>query len=73
MEAASVPVLEQVVNLDPANKAARLMLISSAVKKKITGRLSESANRASKLLPMLWIFITIWLSPTIRRSRRTAC
>lgn len=33
MEAASVPVLEQVVNLDPANKAARLMLISSAVKK----------------------------------------
>lgn len=33
MEAASVPVLEQVVNLDPANKAARMMLIGSAVKK----------------------------------------
>lgn len=33
MEDASVPVLEQVVDLDPMNKAARLMLISSAVKK----------------------------------------
>ena len=33
MEDASVPVLEQVVDLDPMNKAARLMLISSAAKK----------------------------------------
>lgn len=33
MEAASVPVLEQVVDLDPTNKVARLMLIASAVKK----------------------------------------
>lgn len=33
MEAASIPVLEQVVELDPTNKAARLMLVSSAVKK----------------------------------------
>lgn len=33
MEAASIPVLEKVVELDPANKAARMMLIASAVKK----------------------------------------
>lgn len=33
MEAASIPVLEQVVQIDPTNKAARLMLVSSAVKK----------------------------------------
>lgn len=33
MEAASVPVLEQVVDLDPTNKAARMMLIASAVRK----------------------------------------
>lgn len=33
MEAASVPVLEQVVRIDPTNKAARLMLVSNAVKK----------------------------------------
>lgn len=33
MEAASVPVLEQVVDLDPANKAARMMLIGAAVRK----------------------------------------
>lgn len=33
MEAASIPVLEQIVQIDPTNKAARLMLVSSAVKK----------------------------------------
>lgn len=33
METASVPVLEKVVELDPTNKAARMMLIASAVKK----------------------------------------
>lgn len=33
MEAAAVPVLEKVVELDPTNKAARLMLVSAAVKK----------------------------------------
>ena len=33
MEAEAVPVLEQVVDLDPTNKAARLMLISAAIKK----------------------------------------
>lgn len=33
MEAEAVPVLEQVVELDPTNKAARLMLVSAAVKK----------------------------------------
>lgn len=33
MEDASVPVLEQVVQIDPTNKAARMMLIASAVKK----------------------------------------
>lgn len=33
MESASVPVLERVVELSPTNKAARLMLVSSAVKK----------------------------------------
>lgn len=33
MEAASIPVLEEIVQLDPTNKAARLMLISSAIKK----------------------------------------
>ena len=33
MEQEAVPVLEQVVNLDPANKAARLMLVSAAMKK----------------------------------------
>lgn len=33
MEAESVPVLEQVVDLDPTNKAARMMLVSAAVKK----------------------------------------
>ena len=33
MESESVPVLEQVVDLDPTNKAARLMLVSAAVKK----------------------------------------
>ncbi|MDE6822346.1 tetratricopeptide repeat protein [Bacteroides acidifaciens] len=33
MEQEAVPVLEQVVDLDPANKAARLMLVSAAVKK----------------------------------------
>ena len=33
MEQESVPVLEQVVDLDPTNKAARLMLVSAAVKK----------------------------------------
>lgn len=33
MEAASIPVLEQVVDLDPTNKAARMMLIGAAVKK----------------------------------------
>ena len=33
MEAESVPVLEQVVDLDPTNKAARMMLIGAAVKK----------------------------------------
>lgn len=33
MEEQAVPVLEQVVDLDPTNKAARLMLVSEAVKK----------------------------------------
>ena len=33
MEAESVPVLEQVVDLDPTNKAARMMLIGAAAKK----------------------------------------
>ena len=33
MEAESVPVLEQVVDLDPTNKAARMMLVGSAVRK----------------------------------------
>lgn len=33
MDDASVPVLEQVVQIDPTNKAARMMLIASAVKK----------------------------------------
>lgn len=33
MEAASIPVLEQVVDLEPTNKAARMMLIGAAVKK----------------------------------------
>ena len=33
MEADSVPVLEQVVDLDPTNNAARMMLIGAAVKK----------------------------------------
>lgn len=33
MEEKAVPVLEQVVDLDPANKAARLMLVSEAVKR----------------------------------------
>lgn len=33
MESESVPVLEQVVDLDPTNKAARMMLIGVAVKK----------------------------------------
>ena len=33
MEQEAVPVLEQVVDLDPTNKAARLMLVSAAVKK----------------------------------------
>lgn len=33
MEAESVPILEQVVDLDPTNNAARMMLIGAAVKK----------------------------------------
>ena len=33
MESESVPVLEQVVDLDPTNKAARMMLFGAAVKK----------------------------------------
>lgn len=33
MEEKAVPALEQVVNLDPTNKAARMMLINAAVKK----------------------------------------
>ena len=33
MESESVPVLEKVVDLDPTNKAARMMLIGAAVKK----------------------------------------
>lgn len=33
MEQEAVPVLEQVVDLDPTNKAARLMLVDAAVKK----------------------------------------
>lgn len=33
METEAVPVLQQVVDLDPANKAARLMMIGAAVKK----------------------------------------
>ena len=33
MEQEAVPVLEQTVDLDPTNKAARLMLVSAAVKK----------------------------------------
>ena len=33
MEEASIPVLEQVVDIDPTNNAARLMLVSSAAKK----------------------------------------
>lgn len=33
MEQEAVPVLEQVVDLEPTNKAARLMLVSAAVKK----------------------------------------
>lgn len=33
MEQEAVPVLEQVVDLDPTNKAARLMLVSAAIKK----------------------------------------
>ena len=33
MEQEAVPVLEQVVDVDPTNKAARLMLVSAAVKK----------------------------------------
>lgn len=39
MEPEAVPVLEQVVDLDPTNKAARLMLVSAAVKRKTTSRL----------------------------------
>ena len=33
MEAESVPVLEQVIDLDPTNKAARMMLVGTAVRK----------------------------------------
>ena len=33
MEAESVPVLDQVVDLDPTNKAARMMLVGTAVRK----------------------------------------
>lgn len=33
LEAASVPILEQVVEIDPTNKAARIMLVGVAVKK----------------------------------------
>ena len=33
MEAESVPVLEQVVDLDPTNKAARMMVVGTAVRK----------------------------------------
>lgn len=70
MEQEAVPVLEQVVDLDPTNKAARLMLVSAAVKRKITSKLSRSANRALKLLRMRWNFIIIWLSLIIRQNRR---
>lgn len=69
MEQEAVPVLEQVVDLDPTNKAARLMLVSAAVKRKITSKLSRSANRALKLLRMRWNFIIIWLSLIIRQNR----
>lgn len=70
MESESVPVLEQVVDLDPTNKAARMMLIGAAVKKKIISRLSKSASRVLKRLRMRWNFIIIWLLPIIRRRNR---
>lgn len=70
MEAESVPVLEQVVDLDPTNNAARMMLIGAAVKKKIISRLSKSASRVLKRLRMRWNFIIIWLLPIIRRRNR---
>lgn len=73
MEQEAVPVLEQVVDLDPTNKAARLMLVSAAVKRKITSKLSRSANRALKPLRMRWSFIIIWLSLIIRQSREIVC
>jgi hypothetical protein len=33
MEAQSIPVLEQVVQIDPTNKAARMTLLGSAIRK----------------------------------------
>jgi len=38
-------------------------------RRKITSKLSRSANRALKLLRMRWNFIIIWLSLIIRQNR----
>lgn len=70
MEQEAVPVLEQVVDLDPTNKAARLMLVNAAVKRKTTSKLSKSVNRVLKPLRMRWRFIIIWLLLIIRQNRR---
>ena len=70
MEQEAVPVLEQVVDLDPTNKAARLMLVNAAVKRKTTSKLSKSVNPVLKLLRMRWRFIIIWLLLIIRQNRR---
>ena len=73
MEQEAVPVLEQVVDLDPTNKAARLMLVSAAVKKEDYKQIIKVSNRALKPLRMRWSFIIIWLSLIIRQSREIVC
>lgn len=70
MEAESVPVLEQVVDLDPTNKAARMMLVGTAVRKRITSRSLRFASRVLKRLRMRWNFIIIWPLPIIRQNSR---
>lgn len=51
MEDASIPVLEKVVDLDPNNKAARMMLISSAVKKEDYKKIIKICEPAIEATP----------------------
>ena len=59
MEQEAVPVLEQVVDLDPTNKAARLMLVSAAVKKEDYIKVCEPGIEATPDALELYYYLAI--------------